>query len=285
MAPLDPETNFTQSALGSAAFPKTSNTMKTQIHIRALGALLLTSAALLHGQEPASLDRATALAEARAGKWERSEPALEALAATAPADAEVCAQLALRRLEEKRNKEAVALAERAAEAAPANAALHSLLGRAYGARIGELAFIQQGFVAPKMLRAFKRSVELDPDHVPGLIGLANYYRFSPAIAGGSTEKADEYAAQVEKLLPCDGAIIRAQIREQRENWKEAVGFYRTALAVRPQDPWLHSQLGAALVKDGQTAEARVAYDAALRIQPDFAQAKEGVRALDAKASN
>lgn len=258
--------------------------MRTQILIRALGALVLCTAGQLRAQETAALDRATALAEARAGRWEQAGPALESLAVAMPTDVEVCAQLALRRLDEKRNKEAVALAERAAEAAPDNAGLQSLLGRALGARIGELAFIQQGFVAPKMLRAFKRSVEIDPNHLPGLFGLANYYRFSPAIAGGSFEKADEFAARVEKLTPCDGAILRAQIREQQENWAEAAGFYRAALVVQPKNPWLHAQLGGVLTKAGQRVEAKAEYEVALQIQPEFAQAKEGLLALEAKAA-
>jgi predicted Zn-dependent protease len=259
--------------------------MKTQIIIRALGALVLCTAAQLRAQEMAPLDRAAALAEARAGKWERAEPALEALAATVPTDPEVCAQLGLRRLDQKRHKEAVALAERAAEAAPNNAGLQSLYGRALGARIGELAFIQQGFVAPKMLRAFKRSVELDPNHVPGLIGLANYYLYSPAIAGGSYEKAEEYALQVEKLDAYNGGVIRAQIRERQDKWADAAVCYRSALAAQPKNAWLHTQLGNAHAKAGDKPAAKYAFESALQLQPDLAQAKEGLAALAAKTEN
>jgi len=259
--------------------------MKTDSLIRTFGVLVLMTVAGLQAQTPDTLDRATALVEARAGKWERAEPALETLAATVPTDVEACAQLALRRLEQKRNKEAVTLAERAVEAAPDSAGLQSLLGRALGARIGELAFMQQGFVAPRMLRAFKRSVELDPNHVPGLIGLANYYLYSPAIAGGSYEKAEEYALQVEKLDAYNGAVLRAQIRERQEMWAEAALCYRAALVVQPKNPWLHAQLGAALAKAGRKAEAKSAFEAALGISPDFAPAKEGLKALETVATN
>lgn len=259
--------------------------MKTPIIIRALGALVLCTAVQLLAQDAAPLDRASALVESRAGKWERAEPALEALAATVPTDPEVCAQLVLRRLDQKRNKEAVELAERAAEAAPNSAGLQSLLGRALGARIGELAFIQQGFVAPKMLRAFKRSVELDPNHVPGLIGLASYYLYSPAIAGGSYEKAEEYALQVEKLDVFNGAKLRAQIRERQDKWADAAVCYRSALAAQPKNAWLHAQLGNALAKAGDKPAARSAFESALQLQPDLAPAKEGLAALKAKTEN
>ena len=255
-------------------------TMKTQILIRALGALVLCTAVQLRAQDGAALDRATALSEARSGKWERAEPALEALAATVPADPEVCAQLVLRRLEQKRNKEAVELAERAAEAAPNSAGLQSLLGRALGARIGELAFMQQGFVAPKMLRAFKRSVELEPNHVPGLIGLASYYLQSPASAGGSFEKAEEYALKVEVLDASNGARLRAEIRGRQGKWAEAAECYRKAIAAQPENAWLQAQLGHALAKAGDKAAAKAAFEAALQLQPDLAQAKEGLAALE-----
>ncbi len=255
--------------------------MKTHIIIRALSALVLCTAVQLRAQESAPLDRATALAEARSGRWERAEPALETLAATVPADPEVCAQLVLRRLEQKRNKEAVELAERAAEAAPNSAGLQSLLGRALGARIGELAFMQQGFVAPKMLRAFKRSVELDPNHVPGLIGLASYYLYSPAIAGGSYEKAEEYARKVEALDAPNGARLRAEICERQGKWAEAAECYRKAIDAQPKNAWLQAQLGKVLAKAGDKVGAKAAFESALQLQPDLALAKEGLTALEA----
>ena len=57
--------------------------------------------------------------------------------------------------------------------------------------MGEVNFMQQGMLAGRMLAAFKRSVEIDPDHLPGYIGLSRYYQSAPAIAGGSMEKAIE----------------------------------------------------------------------------------------------
>ncbi len=259
--------------------------MKTQILIRALGALVLCSATGVPAQEAATLDRATALAEARAGRWDHAEAALEAAATAAPTDVEVCAQLALRRLEQKRNKEAVLLAERAAEAVPQSADLQALLGRALGARIGELAFLQQGMVAAKMRRAFERAVELDPSHVTGLIGLASFFLNSPEIAGGSLARAEEYALRVEKLDAFNGAVLRARIRERQEQWLDAAGLYRAALVVQPRNPWLQAQLGGALAKAGQKAEAKAAFEAALGINSEFAPAREGLRALEGTASN
>ncbi|HLP08848.1 MAG TPA: tetratricopeptide repeat protein [Opitutaceae bacterium] len=189
--------------------------MKTQIIIRTLGVIVLGTATWLSAEVAAPLDRAGALASAHAGDWERAEPFLETAAAATPADVEACAALALRRLEQKRNKEAVVFAERAVQVAPDSADLQALLGRTLGARIGELIFVQQGFVASRMLQAFHRAVELDPHHVPALVGLANYYMNAPAIVGGSVEKAEEYIRKIETLAPGEAAALQARIRERR----------------------------------------------------------------------
>lgn len=258
--------------------------MKTNTLLRTLGVFALILTACLRAQTPATDDRTTALAEARSGNWVRAESVLAPLAAAEPIDVEICVLLAQRYLGQKRNKEAVELMERVVAAQPDQAGLHSLLGQALSQRIGELAFMQQAFVAPKMLRAFKRSVELDAHHVPGLIGLANYYLYSPAIAGGSLEKAEEYALQVEKLDAFNGALVRAQIRERQEKWSEAAECLRKALAAQPANAWLQARLGGVLAKAGQPAEAKAAFAAALKLQPDQPEALAGLQALAAPKS-
>ena len=67
-------------------------------------------------------------------------------------------------------------------------------------------------------------------------------------------------------------------------WAEAALCYRSALVVQPKNPWLHAQLGAALAKAGQKTEAKSAFEAALGISPDFAQAKEGLKELETAAT-
>ena len=44
---------------------------------------------------------------------------------------------------------------------------------------------------PRGISQASLSVEIDPDHLPGYIGLSRYYQSAPAIAGGSMEKAIE----------------------------------------------------------------------------------------------
>jgi serine/threonine protein kinase/tetratricopeptide (TPR) repeat protein len=53
---------------------------------------------------------------------------------------------------------------------------------------------------------------------------------------------------------------------------EAVGFYRAAVALRPQSPGAHLNLGRALADQGRHKEAEAAYREAIRLNPDYAMA-------------
>jgi tetratricopeptide (TPR) repeat protein len=68
---------------------------------------------------------------------------------------------------------------------------------------------------------------------------------------------------------------KAQLSTNRE---EAISLYRQGLTICPDDDVAHYELGRALADAGRTAEAANAFEAALKINPDFADAK---RQLDA----
>lgn len=245
----------------------------------AVVALLLTIAPL-GAQTPASVDRAAAFAAAQASNWTLAEPALAALAAAEPADVEACTVLAQHKLAAKESKEAVRLMERATAAEPDRAALHALLGQALGQRIGEVTFIQQGLMSGKLRRAFARAIELEPNNLTGLIGLAYYHLNAPAIAGGSSQKALEYAGRVAAVEPFNGALLHGEISARGEAWAEAAGHYRAALALQPAHAWLQVKLGEVLRSAGQKPEARQAYEAALHLEPGLAAALEGIKTLE-----
>ena len=68
---------------------------------------------------------------------------------------------------------------------------------------------------------------------------------------------------------------KAQLSTQRE---EAISLYRRGLAICPDDDVAHYELGRALADAGRPAEAAEAFEAALKINPGFADAR---RKLDA----
>jgi serine/threonine-protein kinase len=63
---------------------------------------------------------------------------------------------------------------------------------------------------------------------------------------------------------------------------EAVGFFRVALALRPDSPGVYLNLGNALGDLGKFADAETAYRGALRFKPDFAKGYAALSALLAR---
>lgn len=72
---------------------------------------------------------------------------------------------------------------------------------------------------------------------------------------------------------------KAQLSTNRE---EAISLYRQGLAICPDDDVAHYELGRALADAGRSAEAEESFEAALRINPEFDDAR---RQLDALRKN
>lgn len=72
---------------------------------------------------------------------------------------------------------------------------------------------------------------------------------------------------------------KAQLSTNRE---EAISLYRQGLTICPEDDVAHYELGRALADAGRPAEAANSFEAALKINPDFADAQ---RQLDAMRRN
>ena len=184
------------------------------------------------------------------------------------------------RLAQKIAKEAVELAEQATRADATKPEYFSQLGIALSVRMGEMNFMQQAMVAGKMRKAFEKSIALDPKHVAGLIGLARYYANAPEIAGGSLEKAKEYADRVHELNPVLGQMEYANIAEKGEDYAGALAHLEAALKLKPDSASLLSSSGRLLAKLGKKDEARARFEAALKLKPDFEAAKKALAALD-----
>jgi tetratricopeptide (TPR) repeat protein len=69
---------------------------------------------------------------------------------------------------------------------------------------------------------------------------------------------------------------KAQISTNRE---ETISLYRQGLAICPDDDVAHYELGRALADAGRADEAAKSFEAALRINPDFADARRRLEAL------
>ena len=229
--------------------------MKTNLLRAALAALLLTTLAVAQ------------------------TPAVSAV----PADAAAFHKQSIESLKQKKAREAVEFAEQAAKADPANAVYFSQLGVALSARMNEVNFIQMAGLSSKLKKAFEKSVELDPNHVPGLIGLSRFYTNAPEIAGGSLVKAAEFATRVQKIEPFLGAIELGNIASKDEKYAEALTHYEAAAHLKPAHAGVQAGCGRVLVKLGRKDEARARFEAALKLNPELETAKKGLAELDQPA--
>jgi tetratricopeptide (TPR) repeat protein len=69
---------------------------------------------------------------------------------------------------------------------------------------------------------------------------------------------------------------KAQLSTNRD---EAISLYRDGLAICPDDDVAHYELGRALAGSGRQAEAENAFEAALKINPDFSDARRQLEAI------
>jgi tetratricopeptide (TPR) repeat protein len=227
--------------------------MKTKTTLAALAALLL--ATLSFAQAPA--------------------------AAPAP-DAAALHQQSLESAKQKKFKEAAEFAEQAAKADPTRPEYFSQLGVALSQRMPEVNFMQMAALSGRMRKAFEKSIELDPNHVAGLIGLTRFYSNAPEIAGGSLVKAGEYAVRVHRLNPYLGALELARIAEKAEKPDEALAHYEAAAQANPKAAGALAAAGRLLAQAGKKDEARARFEAALKINPEHEAAKKGLAELETK---
>jgi tetratricopeptide (TPR) repeat protein len=96
------------------------------------------------------------------------------------------------------------------------------------------------------------------------------------LGAGMHPAAVELLTRAQRRFPADFWINHnlawALTRVQPPRREEAVGFYRAAVALRPESPGVRQNLGLALENQGKLAEAIASYHDALRLQPGFAEA-------------
>ncbi len=190
-------------------------------------------------------------------RWDEAISGLEHAVQLKPDFAEACADLAELLIYRYRYDDTVELLERSIPLLPANADLHFKLGVAYGER-GDLA---------QALRAYERTLELDPDHVDARSGIAGtrmlqgdysgaYEILGPLISRDSTGVAavltfshlahrfgreadaisalDRYLAdpKVSERTRSKLLFARASIHDRRQEYDEAFRGYGEANRLR-----------------------------------------------------
>jgi tetratricopeptide (TPR) repeat protein len=181
------------------------------------------------------------------GELEAAEVRLLAFRQTHPENAAAALYLGRIYFEQQRYAESVGELEAAVALDDTEVEHYLWLGRALGERIHKVVFLLQVPMAKRILAAFTRAVELDPDSVRGHLALARFYSEAPPFAGGDREKALHHAAELIRLDPLEGYLRRAAIYER---------FGEADLAERD----LLSALGALLAGRPDHPQAEVALE-------------------------
>jgi tetratricopeptide (TPR) repeat protein len=220
----------------------------------------------------------------------------------------------------QRREEAAATLAKAAELSPRDHRILADFGSASLLRATELgvSFRAIGF-ARRGRNALEQAVLLAPEITGYREGLVQFYTRAPAIAGGSFAKAYEHIAEISKLDPARGTVIRANTLASEKRYDEALAACEAFLAEHPdhylalytlgriasetgrdlargeaalrrclqippkiQEPdhaGAHYRLGMIAEKTARPADARREYQAAVALEPEFPEAKAALARL------
>lgn len=103
----------------------------------------------------------------------------------------------------------------AADIQTQNAEHYFCLGMGYGKKARNASFVSKAFLAPKIKRSFEKTVALDPHHIQGRIGLANFYLRAPPLMGGDIDKAHEQAMILLKLNAEKGRQLLDKVLQRK----------------------------------------------------------------------
>jgi tetratricopeptide (TPR) repeat protein len=207
---------------------------------------------------------------------------------------------------------AVTALEAIAQAEPANADAHLLLGNALSGQIADFGLLTRARLAKRSLAAYERAAALDSRHVGARLALVQYYQQAPFIVGGSRAKAYTTARELalldawhgnfwlmrlhledkqiaEAFAACD-ALLQAEPSSYRALYQlgrtvavsgqhpaRGAAALRQAVTLTPSpaDPALqhaYHRLGQILAASGDFLAARAAFEQALVLDPKLAEA-------------
>jgi tetratricopeptide (TPR) repeat protein len=247
-------------------------------------------------------------------QWKEACVLLEKTTAAEPDNAEAWHALGQSRLALQDAEGSVAALERAVALQPADARYQLTLGNAYGMAATKAGLLSKMGLARKCKAAYERAVELDPENIDARWSVMEYCRQAPAIVGGGMDKAYAQAAEIKRLDARRGRAAYASLYASEKKYAEAFALYDEVLRAHPGEPdalynlgrlaalsgeqldrglaalrevqpqrgndaRVPACIGDILLKMGDKAGARAAYEAALAINPQHIRALEALRKL------
>lgn len=203
--------------------------------------------------------------------------------------------------------------EEAIEIEEHNAEYHFWLAQAYAADAQTSSFISAAFIAPKIKDEFARTIEIDPNHLGGHIGLANFHLNAPGIVGGDIDKVLNVGKKLIELDEKKGRIvlinyytkkdnfdsvkIQLKILEDKysedksfasfyntygysllnqEKYEEAIKYFKKQVELTPENANSYDSLGDGYRAIGNLKEAVNQYQKALDIDPNYEPSKNNL---------
>ena len=279
--------------------------------------LLVTAVSLAHAAlPPADADAVRQLLRDR--KFAEAEAAAAKLTAAHPREADAFVLLGTVRMGKEDAEGAVKAFEKAAELAPDNSEVQRRLGDGYGFAALKAGMLSKIGWAKKCRAAYEKAVALDPKSIAARQALMGFHQQASLLGGGMTAAYAE-AAEIKKLDADRGRIAFAQLYAAEKKWAEAFTEFEEVLKTDPNNylalfqvgriaaisgervergmetlqkaltlspsagaaghDAAHWRLGMLFEKKGDKPAAKSAYEAALKVNPKFAQAIEALKKL------
>lgn len=194
--------------------------------------------------------------------------------------------------DKKKYEKAVDYFRTATEISPDNGEYFNWLGDSYSGVGSESSFFTQMSVGPKALRAWEKAAQLDPEIINARVSLVDSYIVAPEFMGGGESKAKATAKEV---LP----LLEKSIKKSPENFLHHYWYGKVAALTgmnlelgedfllkylkhtpakdEPSLAGANMRLGQIKEKQGNKAEAKRYYEAALKMDNTLEGAKKGLQ--------
>lgn len=197
----------------------------TSIRRAIMASLLLTPLLTpVLGMQSAHAHEFSALIKAK--KYAEVERAIGAKLATNTNDADaLLAKVDLILIEGKvvRLDEGVKFAEQCIAGNPQNSECHEALGSVLGVKAEKGGMMAGISSLGKIRDSFKKALELDPRNFSAAQSLMTFYLEVPSLMGGSTSKAKDVIAEMQKINPTASNLLQAKLDLKDENFEKAKG--------------------------------------------------------------
>ena len=197
---------------------------------KSLCAAMLTGAV---GWAAAGDSLGQANAALQSGEADKALGLLSSLPSSGPGAAEGQNLLCRVRLTLEEWDMAAAECEQAVKLEDQNSDYHLWLGRALGQKASRAAWMTAFSLAKRTRAEFEEAVRLNPRNAEALSDVGDFYRQAPGVVGGGIDKAQQVAAQLDRLSVARAAVLRAQIAEQQKDYAGAEEQLKKAIAADP----------------------------------------------------